>query len=221
MEGPRFVLHPQDDLYPKALLETHHVPKHLYVIGDPGVLTDCLAIVGARKASTYGLSVAYRFARICASKGICVVSGGAIGCDSAALKGVVDAGGVGVAVLGGGCNHVYPGHNVSLFNRLIQSGGAVVSEHPWDIKPQPWMFRARNRIIAALGKATLIVEAGLPSGTFSTADEALSMSRDVLVIPGAIDSEYSKGCNRLIYQGAIPVIDDEVFEYELNRLFNR
>ena len=93
----------------------------------------------------------------------------------------------------------------------MAAGGAVVSEHEWDFPPQPHTFRARNRLIAGLSRATLIVEAGLPSGTFSTADEALLAGREVWVVPGAITSAASKGANRLLYQGALPIVDDDAF----------
>ena len=124
-----------------------------------------------------------------------------------------------MAVLGGGCDVPYPARNVSLFQEIIDHGGAVVSEHDWEFPPLPYTFRARNRIIAGLARATLIVEAGLPSGTFSTADEALAANRDVLVVPGPITSPTSLGANRLIYQGATPVIDSVTFEDALFGLF--
>ena len=95
--------------------------------------------------------------------------------------------------------------------RIVDGGGAVASEQPWDRKPRPYMFRQRNRLIAGLARAVLIVEAGLPSGTFSTADEALAANRDVLVVPGAITAASSRGANRLLYQGALPIVDDEAF----------
>ena len=95
----------------------------------------------------------------------------------------------------------------------------MVSEHAWDEPPLPYRFRLRNRLIASLARATLIVEAGLPSGTFSTADEALAADRDVLVVPGAITSASSRGANRLLYQGATPIVDDEAFADALFSLF--
>ncbi|WP_278980489.1 DNA-processing protein DprA, partial [Adlercreutzia equolifaciens] len=104
-----------------------------------------------------------------------------------------------------------PGVVRALRERIVAAGGAVVSEHEWDFPPQPHTFRARNRLIAGLSRATLIVEAGLPSGTFSTADEALLAGREVWVVPGAITSAASKGANRLLYQGALPIVDDDAF----------
>ena len=106
-----------------------------------------------------------------------------------------------------------------MFQEVVRRGGALVSEHDWTVPPLPYMFRARNRLIAGLARATLIVEAGLPSGTFSTADEALEVNKDVLVVPGSIDSSQSRGANRLIYQGAVPIVDDETFDDQLFSLF--
>ena len=144
---------------------------------------------------------------------------GARGGDAAAHAAALEEGGRTVAFLGGGCDRLYPAEHEGLFQRIVDGGGAVVSEHVWDEDPKPYRFRLRNRLIAGLARATLIVEAGLPSGTFSTADEALAANRDVLVVPGAITAASSRGANRLIYQGATPVIDDETFEDALFSLF--
>lgn len=219
VEGPRFVIERGDGRYPEALLRAARPPERLYVVGDPAALREGIAIVGSRKATPYGLACARRFGRIAAEKGIVVVSGGAWGCDAAAHGAALAAGAPTVAFLGGGCDRPYPAENVGLFSRIAQAGGAVASEVAWDAPPLPRLFRARNRLIAALAKATLIVEAGLPSGTFSTADEALAANRDVLVVPGAITAASSRGANRLLYQGAAPIVDDESFEEALFSLF--
>ncbi len=208
-----------DACYPEALTVVSHPPQCLYLIGDPDALQEGLAVVGARKATPYGLSCARHFAGIAAERGIVVVSGGARGCDAAAHEAALAAHGKTVAFLGGGCDEIYPAENASLFQRIIDTGGAVVSEREWGFEPLPFTFRERNRLIAGLARATLIVEAGLPSGTFSTADAALEANRDVLVVPGAITSSCSRGANRLIYQGAVPVVDDETFADQLNGLF--
>lgn len=124
-----------------------------------------------------------------------------------------------MVVLGGGCDCIYPESNRDLFQEVVDKGGAVISEHQWQFPPMPYTFRARNRIIAGLSRATLIVEAGLPSGTFSTADDALSSNREVLVVPGAITSPTSRGANRLLYQGATPIVDEETFEDVIFNLY--
>lgn len=218
-DAPRTELPRGDARYPAALLEARNPPERLYVVGDASALGEGLAVVGARKATPYGAGCARRFARLAAERGVRVVSGGARGCDAAAHEGALAAGGVTVAVLGSGCDRIYPKEHAGLFARIVEAGGALVSEHPWGTDPRPWMFRERNRIIAALARATLIVEAGLPSGTFSTADEALAAAREVLVVPGAITAASSRGANRLLYQGASPVVDDESFKDALFSLF--
>lgn len=219
LAGMRTVLLPDDPRFPAALRVIPRPPKRLYVLGDPEALTEGLAVVGARKATPYGIGAAKRFARLAAQRGIAVISGGARGCDAAAHEAALSEGAPTVAFLGGGCDVPYPREHAGLFERISLSGGAVVSEHAWDAPALPQQFRTRNRLIAGLARATLIVEAGLPSGTFSTADEALAAGRDVLVVPGAINSASSKGANRLLVQGAFPVVDDESFSDVLFSVF--
>lgn len=219
LKGPRTVLAFGEEGYPESLMSINEPPNELFVIGNVDALRDGLAIIGARKATPYGKSSARRFALCAAEHGIPVISGGALGCDSCAHEGALAGGGETVVVLGGGCDQIYPARNLPMFQRVIDQGGAVISERHWDFPPLPYTFRARNRIIAGLARATLIVEAGLPSGTFSTADDALSSNRDVLVIPGPITSPTSRGANRLIYQGATPIVDIETFEDVLVGLY--
>lgn len=215
--GNRFELHFGEEGYPEQLVGIPDPPKVLYGIGNPAALLPGLAVVGARKATPYGVGCARRFARLAAEKGVIIISGGARGCDSEAHRAALDAGSITVAFLGGGCDRVYPPEHEGLFQRVIDAGGAIVSEYPWQTPPLPYMFRARNRLIAGLAAVVLIVEAGLPSGTFSTADEALEAGREVLVVPGSITSAMSRGANQLLFQGASPVIDDESFEEALFR----
>lgn len=219
LKGPRCIIRKTEKRYPESFLRLMNPPESLYVIGSPDALREGLAIVGARKATPYGVSCARRFGRIAARNGIVIISGGALGCDSAAHRAALAEGTPTVVFLGGGCDQLYPIRNKQLFQDVIDAGGAVVSEHPWGHPPKPYTFRARNRLIASLSKATLIVEAGLPSGTFSTADEALQADRDVLVVPGSITSKQSRGANRLLYQGAVPIVDDESFYDVLFALF--
>ena len=217
--GPRHEIMPNDERFPRALKEIPRPPAMLRVIGSPDALAEGIAIIGARKATPYGRGCATRFSRIAAELGVSVISGGALGCDSEAHEGALWAGGTTVAFLGGGCDMPYPKRNVPLFQRIVDGGGAIVSERDWAEPPLPWMFRERNRLIAGLAKATLVVEAGLPSGTFSTADEALAAGKDVLAVPGSICSPTSAGANRLIAQGAHPIVDDETFESAVSALF--
>ncbi|MGI6221899.1 MAG: DNA-processing protein DprA [Coriobacteriales bacterium] len=206
--------------YPEGLLDLPDPPARLYVQGEPAALKPGLAIIGARRATPYGLACASRFAEIAAGMGVTVISGGAIGCDQAAHQGALAAGGKTVVVLGCGANVVYPKRGRALFESIAAGRGALVSEQPWDTPPLKWCFRNRNRIIATLARAVLIVEAGLPSGTFSTADSALEASRDVLVVPGSIFSRESRGSNKLLSEGAIPIVDDESFASAINQVFN-
>lgn len=219
ISGPRRELAPDDPLFPAALRSIPSPPGRLYVIGDPEALQEGLAVVGARKATPYGVGCAKRFAGMAAERGVTIVSGGARGCDAAAHRAALEKGAKTVAFLGGGCDEPYPAENAGLFQRIVDGGGAVVSEQEWGMPPLPYMFRARNRLIAGLSKATLIVEAGLPSGTFSTADEALAAGKEVLAVPGSITSKQSRGANRLIYQGATPVADDDAFYDQLFAIF--
>ena len=218
LRGPRHELAFSSNLFPDALKCIPKPPSRLYVVGSPGALTPGLAVIGARKATPYGRSCARRFARIAAEKGVTIISGGARGCDSEAHRAALEAGGSTVVFLGGGCDEIYPPEHFGLFQQVVDSGGAVVSERPWGFPPQPYTFRERNRLIAGLADAVLIVEAGLPSGTFSTADEALDAGKDVLVVPGSIMSATSYGSNRLLLQGATPIVDDESFEDVLFRV---
>ena len=220
LKGERHMLEIHGVGYPVELEDLSNPPEMLYVLGDPEALASSgLAVIGSRRATPYGKSCARRFSSNAASRGVTIISGGAKGCDSAAHEAALDAGGRTVVFLGGGCNWIYPAANAPLFQRVIDNGGAVVSEYPWDFQPKRWTFRARNRLIAALSRAVLIVEAGLPSGTFTTADDALELGRDILVVPGAITSEASRGSNRLLCQGAYPVVDDESFDDALWRCF--
>ena len=211
--APFGVLTPNSGHYPSALLTVEGPPQHLYYVGHKEALDQpALAIVGSRQATEYGLGCARVFARRAAERGLAVVSGGAIGCDQAAHQGALDIGVPTIVVLGCGADVIYPGRARALFADIIASGGVLISELPWQTPPLGWAFRRRNRLIAGLGLATLIIEAGLPSGTFSTADATLEQGKDLLAIPGSIFSKQSRGSNRLIAQGAYPVIDTASFD---------
>jgi DNA processing protein len=219
MSGPKRLAGPRHEFergkkgFPACLEFSSPSVERLHVVGDPALLGKAaLAVVGARKATPYGLGCAQHFARLAALRGLVIVSGGAIGCDQAAHRGALAAGGKTLVVLGGGADVIYPARAAELFAEVVASGGAVVSEAPWGSPPTRFGFRRRNRIIAGLAQMTLIVEAGLPSGTFSTADATLALGREVLVVPGSIRSKESRGSNQLILQGALPVVDDESFQ---------
>jgi DNA processing protein len=200
-----FELHLGDPGYPAHLAATPRPPKTLYGIGDPSALVPGLAIVGSRKATPYGLAVARVFAGYAASNGVAVISGAAVGCDMTAQLAALEAGGRTVAVLGCGADVDYPSRASTLLSRLRGGEGAVVSELAWGTPSVRGHFPARNRIIAGLSAAVLIVEAALPSGTFSTADHAIDAGRDVLAVPGSVFFAGSAGCNRLLRQGCFVV----------------
>jgi DNA processing protein len=210
----RWELEIEDPAYPACLRESPRPPRVLRGIGEPSLLRPGLAIVGSRRATPYGLSCARIFGEWAAEHGVVVISGAAYGCDMAAHKAALDAGGHTVAVLGCGADLDYPRSAERLLAR-IRAGGAVVSELPWGAPPLPYQFPERNRIIAGLAAVVLVVEAGLPSGTFITADHALDAGRSVLAVPGSVFSDNSRGCNRLIQQGARPVAEISDLAQEL------
>lgn len=206
MSDARFALTLGSPAYPAQLAEIPDPPKILYGIGDPSALLPGLAVVGARRATPYGLRCARLFAGWAASEDITVISGAAIGCDREAHSAALERGGPTVAVLGSGPDVDYPRRSSDVLGK-IREGHAVVSECPFGQAPLRFAFARRNRIIAGLASAVLVVEAGLPSGTFSTADAALDAGRDVLAVPGSIFSPESRGSNRLIRQGAAAITD--------------
>ena len=215
-----FELHPGDTLYPETVLELSDVPQTLYVRGNPEVLsTPALSIIGARKASPYGLAVAELAAKVAVDAGVTVVSGGAVGCDQASGWAAVNAGGKHVVVLGTGADVVYPRSSAGLITRTLETGGAVVSISPWGMGPRKFAFPRRNRVIAALSQALFVSEAGMPSGTFSTAEAAMDLGRELLAVPGSILSPESRGTNYLIANGACCIIDEESIEMAISRIY--
>lgn len=218
--GERHELKLGDPSYPSCVAELKGAPGTLYVVGDPTALsTPSLSIVGARRATPYGISCAQMAATCAAASGVCVVSGGAIGCDQAAGRAALEAGGVHVAVLGTGADVCYPASAAGMLERAVGSGGAVVSLERWGTQPKPWAFPKRNRVIAALSEALLVTEATVPSGTFSTAEAACELDREVLAVPGSIYSPESKGPNWLISCGASPIVDEESLEVAISRIY--
>jgi DNA processing protein len=202
----RFELRLGDLAYPELLAQSPDPPPVIYGRGDPTALEPGLAVVGARKATPYGLAAARLLAGWAASAGYTIVSGAAMGCDQAAHVAALRAGGRTVAVLGTGADVAYPRGAAALLDRISQAG-AVISEHPWGAPAQRWQFRTRNRIIAGLCPVLLVLEASLPSGTFSTAHYADEAGRSVAVVPGSIFAPECRGSNRLLRTGAFPITD--------------
>ena len=196
-----------DPDYPEPLRHITDPPPVLFVRGT--LLpqdADAVALVGTRRATSYGLAVAERLARELASAGVTVVSGLARGIDTLAHRGAIEAGGRTLAVLANGLDQVYPPGNASLAHRIVEDGaGALVSEFPPGVPPDALNFPRRNRLISGLSRATVIVEAGERSGALITADFALEQGREVFAVPGSILSPLSAGPNTLLKQGATPV----------------
>lgn len=197
--------------YPGLLKQIFDPPPLLYTRGSVAVLNEPqLAIVGSRHASTRGFRRAGEFSRELTALGIAVTSGLALGIDQAAHQGAVESNGQTIGVLGNGLNTIYPKSNQPLGEAIISNGGALVSELPPAAAPAARNFPKRNRIISGLALGVLVVEATLKSGSLITARMASEQGREVFAMPGDIDNPHSKGCHRLIRDGAqlTETIDD-------------
>ncbi len=203
--------------YPQALLELAHPPEVVYGRGDPSALAGpCLSVVGSRRATPYGLTIAEMAARVAAGHGITVVSGGAMGCDHAASAAALRSGGRTVIVSGCGADAVYPQSSRDIYDGAVAAGGAVISEQRWGTGPRRWAFPRRNAMIAALSEVLVVTEAGPRSGTLSTAEAAAELGRVVYAIPGSIFSPNSAGTNRLIADGARVIPDEQTLSVALS-----
>src|SRR5438552_7175197 len=196
---------------PELLRQIHDSPRSMFLRGsaDAEILgRPAVAIVGARACSPYGAQVARMLGREFAAAGLVVISGLARGVDGEAHRGALDAGGLTVAVLGCGIDRDYPAAHADLARRICERG-LIVSEYEPGVEPAPWRFPARNRIIAGLAAATVIVEARERSGALITADFALEDGREVFAVPGEITGLLATGTNRLLRQGATPLTSAE------------
>ena len=207
----------EDDSYPELLSQIHDPPICLYVRGKipDGISSRSLAIVGTRNVTTYGQRMARHLAESAAYSSFCVVSGLAYGVDAIAHQAALDAGGESVSVLGGGLARIQPQDHIPLA-REISRHGAVISEFPMEFSPTRHSFPMRNRIISGLCRATLVIEAGLNSGSLITASFALEQGRTVFAVPGQADNPQAAGCNRLIRQNAVltETFDDILEEFD-------
>jgi DNA processing protein len=192
----------RDSRYPDGLRTLHDPPPALFVAGDPQLLRQPqLAIVGSRNATGGGVANARAFATDLAGRGLAVTSGLALGIDTAAHRGALDAGGATLAVIGTGPDRIYPARNRDLA-RDIAACGAIVSEFATGVGARREHFPRRNRLISGLSLGVLVVEAGLRSGSLLTARHALDQGREVFAIPGSIHNPVSRGCHALIREGA-------------------
>ena len=208
---------PED--FPPSLHEIPEPPKELYLQGTLPDPTQYyyLAVVGSRKYTSYGRDATERIIAGLASYPICIVSGLALGIDGIAHRAALDAGLLTLAVPGSGLSHtvLYPRAHVSLAREIVENGGALLSEYEPGLPAAPWTFPQRNRIMAGLCQAVLVIEAEEKSGTLITARLALDYNRNVFAVPGSIFSAPSKGTNKLLRQGATPITSAEDILLEL------
>ena len=201
--------------YPPQLREIASPPLVLYVVGDVSVLSKPgVALVGTRKATSYGRETAKSFAAGLARAGWVVFSGLALGIDAAAHEGALAGGGVTAGVLGGALDMFYPEANRALARRMVEHGGCVVSEFPFGRRPDAQTFPQRNRIVSGLARGVVAVECPLRSGTLVTCLRANEQGRAVMAVPGRIDCPASAGCLNLIREGArmVTSVDDVIEE---------
>lgn len=202
-------IRPQEADFTEVLSSIAVVPKMLYFYGKlPEKRVKSVAIVGTRKPTEYGARIAKKLAYDVAKRGAVVVSGLAYGIDSIAHRGALEAGGTTIAVLGTPIDYIYPRAHVGLAEEIVQTGGAVMSElAPGAEYHTKTCFLERNRIIAGLADVVVVVEAAERSGSLNTAAHALEQGKDIFAVPGDITRSLSKGCNKLLRQGAMPYLE--------------
>jgi DNA processing protein len=213
MTAPAWELHSESEDYPPCLRELGgRTPEVIYGLGHRELVRGvdpkrAVTIVGSRRSGTYGREMAKELGYGAAVAGMVVVSGMALGCDSWAHEGALDAGGETIAVLGNGPDMAYPRSKADLHRRILASGGAVIAEQPPGRPAEAWCFPARNRIMAALAGLVVIVEGAVRSGTRHTATEAENLGRQVAAVPGAVTNPLAGLPNDLINDGAAMVRD--------------
>ena len=199
---------PATSVFTEKLSLIDNAPEYINYLGElPESVTTVVAIVGTRKPSRYGIEVTSRIAYDLAKSGVIIVSGLALGVDALAHQAALDAGGITIGVVMDELPDISPKTNVPLAKRMIDSGGAIISE--WSKGDNTTFNRAsflrRNRLVSGLADAVIITEAAAKSGTLNTASHALAQGREVFVVPGNITSPLSEGCNNLLKQGATPI----------------
>ncbi len=207
---------PEDNDWPIALADLATPPIGLVIAGDRSVLLKLdksISIVGSRQPTNYGLQLSYSLASQASLAQLVVVSGGAYGIDTASHQGALSVGGISIAVLAGGINRLYPLENQKLFKDITKSG-LLISEVMPNIESKPYRFLIRNRLIAALSRSTVVVEAKFISGSIRTARDAAEIFRPVFAIPGPVTSPLSEGCHRLIAERVADIATslDEILE---------
>ncbi len=190
--------------YPKLLKIIQDAPKKLYYKGDwdEKIFSQCLAVVGARRMTRYGKQVTDLLVSELAAAGITIVSGFMYGIDAAAHQAAVNIQGRTIACMPCGIDIIHPAYQKNLYQQILDNNGLIISEYETNFPPDRWTYPRRNRIVAGLSAATMIVEAGQKSGTMITADLAVKFERKIFAVPGMLTSELSKGPMQLIRQGA-------------------
>lgn len=206
---------PEDSDWPHLLNELEVPPIAIIVKGDTSILKeDSLAIVGTRNPTPYGVRNAQEFAAGFVDRGWAIVSGGAYGIDSAAHKGALIAEGSTIAVTASGLDSPYPAGNQRLFDEITENG-AIITEYLPGVMARPHRFLIRNRLIAALSRGTVVIEAAFRSGSLRTARDASDLLRPVMAIPGPINAPTSEGCHRLIGERSAELVSSVADAYEL------
>jgi DNA processing protein len=203
------------DMYPQSLRHIYNPPLLLWCLGNPEVLSEPgVAIVGTRMPSSYGRSMAELISKSVVEKGYSVISGLAFGIDTIAHREAVSNAGSTVAVLGSGINVLYPRQNAVLAERIIGTGGAIITEFPPDTKPDAGNFPVRNRIVSGLSQGVVVIESGVQGGSLITAELALDQSKEVFAVPHRYDNVKGNGCNYLIKTGQAKLIQSphDIFE---------
>ena len=210
------VVHFDSEGYPESLLSTPDPPAILYFTGSvlPNELLHPVAVIGSRRCSIYGRTMARKLSKLLCSSGASVISGLARGIDGEAHKGALDGGGPTVAVMAGGLDIIYPPEHKALAGKIAEAG-CLISEYPPGVKPAKYTFPERNRIISGLANVVVVVEAGERSGTMITVGTALDQGREVYAVPGDVNRSSSRGSNRLLRDGAGIVLSPEELIVEL------
>ncbi len=205
---------PDEHNYLQILESIAKKPKALYYTGNlPEKRVPTVAIVGTRKPTAYGREVTIRFASELAAKGVVVISGLALGIDAIAHSAALESHGTTIAVLGNGLPEIYPATNRTLAARILEGGGAIITEYNTGTKARSFQFLERNRLVSGLADAVIITEAAARSGTLNTTMHALEQGKEIFAVPGNITNPMSLGCNALIKQGATPLTNsDQVLE---------
>ena len=197
--------------YPELLKRISSPPEKIYYKGkwDASIFENCLAVVGSRRMTAYGKQITTKLVSVISNAGVTIVSGFMYGIDATAHRAAVDVGGKTIAVMPCGIDIIHPQYQESLYNEILENNGLVISEFEGDSPPAVWTYPKRNRIVAGLSKATMVVEAGKKSGSLITASLAKSYKRKLFVIPGPLTSSNSQGILQLIKEGADIVTSSE------------